>query len=450
MIEWLVAAPASGGGKTVLACALLQALKRRGLSPCAFKCGPDYIDSMFHRAVLGVASCNLDLFLSDETAVRRLYARGCAGHGAAIVEGVMGLYDGLGGVTDRASAWHMADTLGLPVLLCLRPKGSSLTLAAQVKGLQAFRRDSHIAALFLTDCSAMLYQTLSPMLERETGLPVLGYLPHMETAVVESRHLGLRTAGEIKDLAARLCAVAAVLEETLDWPRFFALGRGPARPLPDRETEPGALRVPIAVAQDEAFCFTYAESLDMLRRCGAQLLPFRPLDDRALPEGACALYLPGGYPELYARQLSENIALRAAIRDAGQEGLPTAAECGGFLYLGQTLEGTDSKVYPMTGVLPGSGHNAGRLVRFGYAAMTAKSDSMLFHAGETLPVHEFHHWDSSENGADFSVHKTEKRQWKCGFANAHLYAGFPHLYWAGTALPRRFVQAAQHFLKHKG
>ena len=204
MIEWLVAAPASGGGKTVLACALLQALKRRGLSPCAFKCGPDYIDPMFHRAVLGVASCNLDLFLSDETAVRRLYARGCAGHGAAIVEGVMGLYDGLGGVTDRASAWHMADTLGLPVLLCLRPKGSSLTLAAQVKGLQAFRRDSHIAALFLTDCSAMLYQTLSPMLERETGLPVLGYLPHMETAVVESRHLGLRTAGEIKDLAARL------------------------------------------------------------------------------------------------------------------------------------------------------------------------------------------------------------------------------------------------------
>lgn len=160
--------------KRVLACALLQALKRRGLSPCAFKCGPDYIDSMFHRAVLGVASCNLDLFLSDETAVRRLYARGCAGHGAAIVEGVMGLYDGLGGVTDRASAWHMADTLGLPVLLCLRPKGSSLTLAAQVKGLQAFRRDSHIAALFLTDCSAMLYQTLSPMLERETGLPVLG------------------------------------------------------------------------------------------------------------------------------------------------------------------------------------------------------------------------------------------------------------------------------------
>ena len=133
-----------------------------------------------------------------------------------------------------------------------------------------------------------------------------------------------------------------------------------------------------------------------------------------------------------------------------QKGLPTAAECGGFLYLGQALEGTDGKVYPMAGALPGSGHNAGRLVRFGYAAMTAKADSMLFRAGEALPIHEFHHWDSSENGADFSVCKTEKRQWECGFSNAQLYAGFPHLYWAGTALPRRFVQAAQHFLKRKG
>ena len=451
MIEWLVAAPASGGGKTVLACALLQALKRRGLSPCAFKCGPDYIDSMFHRAVLGVASCNLDLFLSDETAVRRLYARGCAGHGAAIVEGVMGLYDGLGGVTDRASAWHMADTLGLPVLLCLRPKGSSLTLAAQVKGLQAFRRDSHIAALFLTDCSAMLYQTLSPMLERETGLPVLGYLPHMETAVVESRHLGLRTAGEIKDLAARLCAVAAVLEETLDWPRFFALGRGPARPLPDLETEPGALRVPIAVAQDEAFCFTYAESLDMLRRCGAQLLPFRPLDDRALPEGACALYLPGGYPELYARSLAENEAGRCAVAAAVTGGMPTVAECGGFLYLGQALQGTDGQWYPMAGVLPGKAERKEGLVRFGYARLAAEKESLLLRAGERVPVHEFHHWDSTENGVDLGVEKPlTGRTWRCGFTTDTLYAAFHHLYFAGhPALAQRFVAAARRYSAKK-
>ena len=206
----------------------------------------------------------------------------------------------------------------------------------------------------------------------------------------------------------------------------------------------------IAVARDEAFCFAYTETLDALRDAGAELVFFSPLRDASLPENIGGLYLPGGYPELYARQLSENRALRAAVREAVQNGLPTAAECGGFLYLGQALEGTDGKAYPMAGVLPGSGHNTGRLVRFGYAVMTAKAGSMLFCAGEALPIHEFHHWDSSENGADFSVRKTEKRQWECSFANAHLYAGFPHLYWAGTALPRRFVQAARHFLKHKG
>ena len=235
----------------------------------------------------------------------------------------------------------------------------------------------------------------------------------------------------------------------LDWAQLAVLTDRPAPAAPPLAA-PCTPSVRIAVARDEAFCFAYAETLDALRDAGAELAFFSPLRDAALPENIGGLYLPGGYPELYARQLSENIALRAAIRDAGQEGLPTAAECGGFLYLGQTLEGTDSKVYPMAGVLPGSGHNTGRLVRFGYAVMTAKAGSMLFHAGETLPVHEFHHWDSSENGADFSVCKAKKRQWECGFASAHLYAGFPHLYWAGTALPRRFVQAAQHFLKHKG
>ena len=162
------------------------------------------------------------------------------------------------------------------------------------------------------------------------------------------------------------------------------------------------------------------------------------------------LYLPGGYPELYAAQLAANAPMRRALKNAVESGLPTVAECGGFLYLGQSLEDAEGRSFPMAGVLPGKGFKVGRLVRFGYAALTAETDSMLFRAGETLPVHEFHHWDSSENGTDFSVRKAEKRQWECGFANAHLYAGFPHLYWAGTALPRRFVQAAQHFLKHKG
>lgn len=448
MLQLVLTAPRSGGGKTTAACALLAALAAQGQRPCAFKAGPDYIDPMFHRAVLGVKSHNLDLYFSAPDTVRRLYAQGAADCDAVVCEGAMGYYDGLGGVTDTASAWQLADTLELPALLVVRPKGASLTLAAELRGLLAFRTPHHIAGILLNDCSESLFKLLAPMLEKETGLPVVGYLPHLPEAAIESRHLGLKTAAEIANLQQKIEVLADAAQRCIDWHRLYTLFDRPAPPAPPRITVPPAVR--IAVAQDEAFCFTYAETLEALRESGAELCFFSPLRDAALPENIGGLYLPGGYPELYARQLSENRALRTAIRDAVQEGLPTAAECGGFLYLGQTLEGTDSKVYPMAGVLPGSGHNTGRLVRFGYAVMTAKAGSMLFHAGEALPIHEFHHWDSSENGADFSVRKTEKRQWECGFANTHLYAGFPHLYWAGTALPRRFVQAAQHFLKHKG
>ena len=203
------------------------------------------------------------------------------------------------------------------------------------------------------------------------------------------------------------------------------------------------------MAQDKAFCFAYAETLDCLRTAGAELVFFSPVHDTALPEDICGLYLPGGYPELYARPLSENKTMRDAIRDAVNGGLPTVAECGGFLYLGQTLEDASGTAWPMAGVLPGKGVKVGRLVRFGYADMTAKADSLLFHTGEHLYIHEFHHWDSTDNGSCFSVWKSEKVQWECGFASMSLYAGFPHLYWAGTPLPRRFVSGAKFYQRQK-
>lgn len=442
MIELMLAAPASGSGKTVLTCALLAALKKRGLDPCAFKCGPDYIDPMFHRTVLGVESHNLDLFLSDEAVVRKLYARYGSGHSAVVAEGAMGFYDGLGGTTHRASAWHVADTLGLPVLLVVRPKGASLTLAAQINGLRSFRENSHIAGLLLNDCTPMLAKSLSPMLERETSLPVVGHLPHMEEAVLESRHLGLCTAGEVQNLAQRIDAVAERLEQTVDWERLFALCKREDRP----GAEPVSARpkVPIAVARDEAFCFTYEETLDALREAGGELLFFSPLEDARLPSGACGLYLPGGYPELYARRLSGNESMRRAVREAVVQGMPTVAECGGFLYLGRTLQDADGTACPMAGALPGEAVRKERLVRFGYAELTAEGDSMLFRPGERVPIHEFHYWDSSENGADLTAVKPlTGRSWRCGFVNQRLYAAFPHLYFAGhLRLAERFVQTA--------
>ena len=386
MIQFLLAAPRSGSGKTTMTCALLMALKRRGYTPCAFKSGPDYIDPMFHRAVLGVESHNLDLFFSPPETVRVLYAKGASGHGAAVCEGAMGFYDGLGGVSDKASAWHLADTL---------------------------------------------------------GLPVLGFLPKLPEAVIGSRHLGLYTAAEVEDLQKKLAALAAAAEEQIDWPRLLALCEKEPPALSGQAETPPA-RVRIAVAQDEAFCFTYAETLEALRDAGAEPVFFSPLRDASLPEKVGGLYLPGGYPELHARALSENNALLREIKKRVEAGLPTVAECGGFLYLGQRLTDTAGQSWPMAGVLPGTAQDAGRLVRFGYAELGAEEDSMLFRAGEHFPIHEFHHWDSTANGTALTARKpVGGTEWRCGFANEHFYAGFPHLYWAGTPLPQRFAAAAE-------
>ena len=445
MIQFLLAAPRSGSGKTTMTCALLMALKRRGCAPCAFKSGPDYIDPMFHRAVLGVESRSLDLFFSVPDTVRTLYARGAAGHGAAVCEGAMGFYDGLGGVSDRASAWHLADTLGLPVLLVVEPKGQSLTLAAELNGLVNFRTPSHIAGILLNNCTARMHALLAPMLEKETGLPVLGFLPKLPEAVIGSRHLGLYTAAEVENLQQKLALLADAAEEHIDWPRLLALCEKEPPALPVQPETPPA-RVRIAVAQDEAFCFTYAETLEAFRDAGAEVVFFSPLRDTALPENIGGLYLPGGYPELHARELSENTSLLREIKQKIESGLPTAAECGGFLYLGQSLTDAEGQSWPMAGVLPGEAKDAGRLVRFGYAALSADSDSMLFRAGESFPIHEFHHWDSTANGTALAAKKpVGGAAWRCGFIDEHFYAGFPHLYWAGTPLPQRFAAAAENY-----
>ena len=445
MIRALIAAPSSGCGKTVVACALLRCLRERGLDPCAFKCGPDYIDPMFHREALGVPSHNLDLFLSDAEHVKALFARACAHHGAAVVEGAMGFYDGLGGTTDRASAWEVAGTLDLSVLLVLPARGASLTLAATLRGLRDFRAESRIAGVVLNACSPAVSAALAPVLEGETGVPVLGCLPRLDAARIESRHLGLLTAREIEDLDARIGMLARAFEEHVDMERLLRLFDGDAAPA--LEEAPSEKRCRIAAARDEAFCFAYAESFDTLSRCGAELVFFSPLRDAALPDGVSGLYLPGGYPELWARRLSENTAMLRAVREAVRGGMPTVAECGGFLYLGAELSDESGTPYPMAGVLPGSASDAGRLVRFGYAKLRVGEDSLLFRAGESFPVHEFHHWDTTQNGGAFAFEKPlSGRAWRGGFASGTLYAAFPHLYFAGNPLlAERFVAAAENY-----
>ena len=435
----MIAAMQSGAGKTVTTCALLAALKKRGLRLQAFKCGPDYIDPMFHERVLGVASRNLDLFLQGEAAVKRTFSR--AGADFALIEGAMGYYDGLNN-TDEASAFALARLTKTPAVLVVSPKGSGLTLAAQIRGLAGFRPDNGIAALILANCPEARAAALAPVLEKETGLPVAGFLPPMDEARFESRHLGLMTAAEIGNLEARLEKLGDTAEHCMDLDRLVGLAGS-------WETDYGCkragqpARVRIAAARDEAFCFTYADNLDALREAGAEPVFFSPLHDTALPE-ADGLYLPGGYPELHARALSENTSMRLSIAAAIARGIPTVAECGGFLYLQEMLEDMSGQAYPMCGVLPGRGYKTTRLQRFGYLKLRAEEDSLLFRAGEAIPAHEFHYWDSTENGAALLAEKADGRIWRCGYASPTLYAAFPHLHFDGeTPLAQRFVKACE-------
>ena len=357
----------------------------------------------------------------------------------------MGYYDGVNG-TDQASAWYLATAAKLPVVLAVRPGGSSLTLAAQIQGLQKFRPDSRLRGLILTLCKPSLHAHLKPILERETGLPVLGYLPPLEAARIESRHLGLQTAGEIQDLAQRFTQVTAQLEKTVDLDALLALA-DEVPDAPKTQGRQGEKTCTIAVARDEAFCFYYADNLDALEAAGAELVFFSPLHDEAPPK-ADGLYLGGGYPELYAAQLAQKTGMRNAIGRAVASGLPTVAECGGFLYLQAALQNAAGEGYPMVGLFPGEGYSTGQLRRFGYLTLTGDRDSLLFRAGEAIPAHEFHYWDTTANGEELTAVKPSGRSWRFGYTSESMYAAFPHLHFGGeTPMAERFVAMATFYRK---
>ena len=448
--RFLLCAPASGGGKTTVTCAILQAFKNRGLEPAAFKCGPDYIDPMFHTEIIGVPSRNLDLFFLGEDTTRSLLGEN--GGNLAVIEGVMGYYDGIGTGSD-AGAYHLARATDTPAVLVLDSRGRSLTAAAVVKGMKDFRPDSHIAAVILNRISPMLYPRLKEVIEAETGLLVLGYLPNCPDCALESRHLGLVTAKEVGDLKEKLQRLAEQAEETVDLDGLLAL----AQSAPALAAEPMALPAPIesrpriAVAKDKAFCFYYADGLKLLEKLGAELVEFSPLTDRELPKDTAGLYLGGGYPELYARELSENTAMLACLRTAIDGGLPTVAECGGFLYLHRTLADEAGHPWPMVGAIDADAVPTHRLSRFGYVTLTAVNDGLLGPAGAQIPAHEFHYWESSAPGAAFHAQKPQSsRGWDCAYHTDTLYAGFPHFHFcAARSAAERFVGHCETYQRKK-
>ena len=353
----LLAAGSSGSGKTLITCGLLQALMERGVKTASFKCGPDYIDPMFHSRVIGTKSRNLDTFFTESEVTRYLLARTAKDCEIAVMEGVMGFYDGVAGTTTRASAYDLAKVTDTPVILIVNSRGMSVSLAAYVRGFMEYRKDSHIRGVIFNQMSPMLYPRMKKLLEEELGVEVLGYVPKVEDCVIESRHLGLVLPDEIPELKERLHKLAGVLEKTLDIDRILKL----AQKAPEiSDTKPEAVsdfRLPepvrIGVAEDEAFCFFYEDNFELLKEMGAELIPFSPLKDGNFPDELDGLLLYGGYPELNGKKLEQNIPMRNRIREELKAGMPCMAECGGFMYLHEELEGMDGRFYQTVGVIPG-------------------------------------------------------------------------------------------------
>ena len=442
----LVAAPGSGSGKTLLTTGLLTLFQNRGIRCRSFKCGPDYIDPMFHKYVLGIDSCNLDSFFLPQEELRALFQKRAADAELSILEGVMGYYDGIGGNSTAASTYEVAKITDTPVILVLDGKGSSLSLAAQVKGFLDYRKDSHICGVILNKTNKMVGERLRPEIEK-LGVRYLGAVPVCETMDIKSRHLGLTMPQEQSELRGHLNAFAKQLEEYLDVDGILELAGCSGEKLPEagkteqsnqtdlnqEETKQDEIR-PIdsvreltprrmAVAMDKAFCFYYQENLDFLRQHGWELIPFSPLHDAALPEQVHAILLGGGYPELYAKELSANEPMLTSIRNAHAEGIKILAECGGFLYLQEHLEDEMGNCWPMVGLIHADGFRTEKLGRFGYISLTQNG-------AVRIKGHEFHYWESTAPGSAFRAEKPQSdRGWDCMYRTDSLLAGFPHLYY---------------------
>lgn len=436
--RFMIAAPSSGSGKTLITCGLLQALVDRGMRVASFKCGPDYIDPMFHSRVIGTRSKNLDAYFVDEPVLRYLFGRTAETVDVSVVEGVMGFYDGMTFDGTFASSNDVSNKLGIPVVLLVNAKGASLSTVAVLKGFMDFA-ENNIRGVIFNQMSKKVFDAVAPMV-REMGIEPLGYVPKVTDLVLESRHLGLVLPGEIESLREKLHRLAEVLEESVDVDRLLEI----AGEAPDLEYSSPAVgcidgKVRIGFAEDEAFCFTYEDNIEILERMGAEIVRFSPLSDSGLPD-VDGIVLSGGYPELHGERLESNGSMLNDIREKIASGMPCIAECGGFMYLHERMEDRDGVERRMCGVIPGRTWNTGRLCRFGYVTLRPVNDEGMMRSEPTIKGHEFHYWDSESNGESWEASK-RGATYRCINDTGTLLAGYPHMYYySNPEVPLGFLR----------
>ncbi|MFN8490423.1 MAG: cobyrinate a,c-diamide synthase [Caldilineaceae bacterium] len=456
MKRLMLAAPMSGSGKTTIAAGLIAALAARRLRVAPFKVGPDYIDPSYHTLAAGLPAHNLDAWLLPPERISASFARRTQDADVAIIEGMMGLFDGFSGTDDTGSAAHIAHLLGAPVILILDASAMARSAAAIVRGFRDFDPQVRIAGVILNRVGGAGHaQMVQTAIESATGVPVVGYLTQDAALHLPERHLGLIPTAEPGRWQAWSELVRDRVAQTVQLDRLLAIADS-AGPMPTAQTaDPFAQhtaspRAKLAIAHDEAFNFVYADNLDLLQAAGAELVEFSPLHDATLPVGAQGIYLCGGFPELYAAQLAANQSLLADLRKAGTQGLPIYAECGGLMLLTEAIVDGNGAVHRMAGLLPGRSVMTPRLT-IGYRTAQALQTNWLSQAGETIRGHEFHHSVWQDRLADLpfayilqadAYHHEEQE----GACLGNVVASYLHLHFlAQPILAERFVRAAENF-----
>lgn len=433
MKKIMLAGISSGVGKTTVVCALLQCLANQGLKVTSFKCGPDFIDTMFHKKIIGVPSYNLDSYLMDKETMNYLLEKNSGD--LAVIEGNMGFYDGIN-YTESASAYEISEFTETPVILIVNAKEMNNSVAAIIKGFMDYR-PNNIKGVIFNCISAMVYDELKILCE-EIGIKPLGYFPFNEKTQIKSRYLGLANAAEINDLKDKIDILAGIAAQTLDIDGILEIAAENEKRADIKKTisEP---KVRIAVARDKAFCFYYEDNLNLLRELGAELVSFSPIADEALPENIDGIIIGGGYPEIYAGILSQNNSMKQSVKAAIDDGVPCIAECGGFMYLHEIMCDITGQEYEMVGVIEGECAKTDTLQRCGYIEIEAVVDNVFCKAGEKIRAHEFHSYDSENNGSDFIAKKNDT-SWGCAHANENLFAGYPHIhFYANKKFAKNFI-----------
>ena len=453
----MIAAPKSGSGKTGITCALLKSLKNKGIKTVSFKCGPDYIDPMYHKNALGIPSYNLDSFFTGEKRTRSLFARNASGFDFAVFEGVMGLFDGVGGVKSEGSSYNLAEVTKTPIILVIDAKGMGRSVIPEILGFKSYDKKDLIKGIILNRTSESMFNILKPMIEEECGISAVGFIPDMKERAFSSRYLGLVTPDDTDNYDEVLEELTGYFEKNVSFEELERIALS-AEEIDDSLLDKNISRkasiesvndeeLPtIAVAKDEAFCFFYEDNLTELKNAGAKLVFFSPIHDEKIPENADGLYIPGGYPELHLEELSKNTSMLESVRNAYESKMPVFAECGGFMYLQKSIEDKDGKVYITSNIFDGDLKYKGRPVRFGYVSMKEKSPNFL-KEGDEIRGHEFHYYDCDDNGSDVICTKPfTGKTYEAVKTNENIWAGFPHLYFpSNPSFAVNFVKKCAEF-----